>query len=71
MKKLTKYSNYLLGEVERFLKIEQRHVANSSHAINQWLYQLKEVPPANGRILLAAYRNQTWVECSATVLQPS
>ncbi|MFN5630042.1 MAG: hypothetical protein ACK48W_12240 [Bacteroidota bacterium] len=62
MKKLTKYSNYLLGEVERFLKIEQRHVANSSHAINQWLYQLKEVPPANGRILLAAYRNQTWVE---------
>ena len=62
MKNYTFYKEFYFGEIERMLNFRQKHVATSRQAINQWLTQLENPPAAKSRILVTAFRTQTWVE---------
>ncbi len=65
MKKLNAAKDIILGEIERLIHSKIKHTASPRLALEQWLSELKELPPVKGRILVTALRNKTWVEWSA------
>lgn len=68
-----KIFNILLGEIDRHLLKNGNHVYTKRQALEQWIYQLNNLPDIKGRVLITALRNETWIEwavyCAAVIRQ--
>ncbi len=73
LKKILKNSEVIRSSFERLSGSQISHIGNSKQAIEQWLSKLENVPPAKGKVLITALRNNTWIEwaayCSAVIRQ--
>lgn len=71
--KIEKLVKTFIGEIERFFDLPRKHVHTPKQAIEQWLKKLDSSPPINGRVLITAVRNHTWIEwavyCAAVIRQ--
>jgi len=60
-------------KVRHLLKKDVSDFATTRKALDQWLFQLKNVPEPKGKVLITALRNYTWIEwaayCAAVIRQ--
>lgn len=63
--KLKVVTKTIIGEIERVSPKSAKNVVTPRQAIDQWLSELRNLPPVKGRVLMTAFRNKTWIEWSA------
>ena len=57
--------DYVDSELRLLSGAAVRRPATPRQALEQWLEEMRDLPPVRGRVLITALRNQTWIEWSA------